>query len=116
MSKPAFRPIAPLDNVDDTALGVVADSLGVPTMVRPAATTASKPPPTAPVPIVPARPEKLTVELPGYLLDAIKQKAALERTSIRHLVMLAFKALGLPVAAEDMIADARRTKQKYRKA
>ena len=69
MNKPNFRPIAPLD-VDDDALERVNERLGVPTMVRPAAkaqqdvVTASRP--TVPAP---KRQQKLTVRIPGYLVD-----------------------------------------------
>lgn len=89
MSKPNFRPIAPLD-VDDTALERVNERLGVPTMVRQpaqppqsAAMTASRQP-VAP----PRRQQKLTVRIPGYAVDALKRDALNARTTVRHLVLV----------------------------
>jgi hypothetical protein len=120
MSKPSFHPIAPLD-VDDAALERVNDRLGVPTMVRPAsksalpspvATARQEPRPSA---AAGARPqEKLTVELPGYLMDAMKQEALNRRTSVRHLVMIGLQKMGLAISPEDLVPDARRSTNKVR--
>ena len=74
MNKPNFRPIAPLD-VDDDALERVNERLGVPTMVRPPARQAQQDVVTASRPTVPPprRQQKLTVRIPGYLVDALKR-------------------------------------------
>ncbi len=107
MSKPNFRPIAPLD-ADDSALERVNERLGVPTMVRPqakstgvAAVTASR---TAVPP--PRRQQKLTVRIPGYLVDALKQRALDQRTTVRHLVLLALQRDGYTIDAVDLLPGA----------
>lgn len=112
MSKPIFRPIAPLE-VDDTALERVNDRLGVPTMVRPAAkaaetvsrrevqTTASRPAVTPP-----RRQQKLTVRVPEYLVDALKRDALDQKTSVRHLVLLALQKSGYKIDAADLLPGA----------
>jgi hypothetical protein len=104
MSKPQFRPITPLD-VDDAALDRINDTLGVPTMVRPAPSLPQVKPKPAPRPQ-----EKLTIELPGYLMDAMKLAAVKQRVSVRHLVMLALQAHGMTIEPEDLVPDARRRK------
>ena len=106
MSKPNFRPIAPLD-VDDDALERVNERLNVPTMVRSPAkapqdvVTASRPavPP-------PRRQQKLTVRIPGYLVDALKRDALEQRTTVRHLVLLALQKDGYAVEAADLLPGA----------
>lgn len=116
MSKPTFRPIASPLAVDDMALERVNEQLGVPTMVRSKPVSAphetarsgalSESPPAA----LPARAqEKLTAELPIYLMDALKQEAARRRVSVRYLVMLGLQATGFTIMAEDMVPDARRS-------
>ncbi len=106
MSKPNFRPIAPLD-VDDHALERVNERLGVPTMVRsPAkpqqdAVTASRRDVQPP-----RRQQKLTVRIPGYLVDALKRNALEQRTTVRHLVLLALQKDGYIVEASDLLPGA----------
>lgn len=106
MSKPNFRPIAPLD-VDDDALERVNERLGVPTMVRPPAKTqqavvsASRPAATPP-----RRQQKLTVRIPGYLVDALKRDALEQRTTVRHLVLLALQKDGYKIDAADLLPGA----------
>lgn len=136
---PNFRPITtPLD-VPDDALDRINDQLGVPTMV-PAPKPSSKSPEngtvdaaTAPVSGHPSGKEKtaprskksapasmasrgpvekLTIELPGYLTDALKRDALDRRTTVRHVVMLGLQALGLEIEAADLVPDARRTRHK----
>ena len=104
MSKPNFRPIAPLDANDDE-LDRVNERLGVPTMVRPpvkpsqqAAVTASR---QAVKP--PRRQQKLTVRIPDYLVHELKHKAVEERTTVRHLVLLAMQKAGYRVEAADLL-------------
>lgn len=103
MNKPNFRPIAPLD-VDDTALERVNDRLGVPTMVRSpakAAETASRPAVTPP-----RRMQKLTTRVPDYLVDALKRDALDQKTSVRHLVLLALQTAGYNIDATDLLPGA----------
>jgi hypothetical protein len=107
MTRPHFRPIAPLD-VDDTALERVNERLGVPTMVRPAAkvtqtdgVTASRQPVEPP-----RRQRKLTTRIPGYLTDELKQKALDQRTTVRLLLLLALKKDGYRVDPEDLLPGA----------
>lgn len=108
-----FRPIAgPLD-VDDAALDRVNSQLGVPTMTKPAAL-----PQPALAGSLPERaaPEKLTIELPRYLADAIRRAAAEQRTTARHLVILALRAQGFEVDDADLVPDGRRARGKSRNA
>jgi hypothetical protein len=114
-----FRPIAvPLD-VDDAALDRVNAQLGVPTMTKPAANPkAAARPPVAETPPPPDRsaPEKLTIELPRYLADAIRRTAVEQRTTARHLVMLALRKNGFEVDEADLVPDGRRARGKSRTA
>lgn len=107
MSKPNFRPIAPLD-ADDSELDRVNERLGVPTMVRPQAKAAGVAVATASRPAVPPprRQQKLTVRIPGYLVDALKRKALEQRTTVRHLVLLALQKDGYTVEAADLLPGA----------
>ena len=108
MTKHNFRPIiAPLD-VDDDALERVNQRLGVPTMVRPVSkasqtdgVTASRQP-VAP----PRRQQKLTLRVPGYLVDAMKQKALDHRTTVRYLVLMALQKDGYTVEPADLLPGA----------
>lgn len=106
MSKPHFRPIAPLD-VDDNALDKINDRLGVPVMVRPpsagnqtAETTVRQAAKTA------SRQQKLTLRVPDYLVDALKRNALDQRTTLRRLVMLALQKDGYSIKAEDLLPGA----------
>lgn len=107
MSKPNFRPIAPLD-ADDSELERVNERLGVPTMVRTpakvsqqAVVTASRQPVTPP-----RRQQKLTVRIPGYLVDVLKRNALEQRTTVRHLVLLSLQKDGYTVEAADLLPGA----------
>jgi hypothetical protein len=59
--------------------------------------------------------EKLSVELPGYLTDALKRQAAENRTSVRYIVMRGLVAIGFDIAPADLVPDARRLARKSRK-
>lgn len=99
---PSFRSIAePLD-VDDTALARVSDGLGVPTLTRPEASKSVE----LRTPL-----EKLTIEVPGYLADAVRRAALDRRSTVRHVVLAALRADGFEIAEVDMIADGRRTRR-----
>jgi hypothetical protein len=135
--RPSFRDIAPPLDVDDGALAALADQMGVPTLVKPAAKPAanrSEAPQDAPGPeprpspapaakdSPPAREtvpgpaldrralEKLTVELPGYLMDAIKQDALNRHTTARHVVLMALQSAGFQVEPADLVPYAPRRK------
>ena len=130
--RPTFRPIAaPLD-VDDSALERISDSLGVPALVKSESGPLAKPPQTpqnsanevtrpspgpkpkdSPVAKKPALPlpgpvEKLSIELPGYLTDAMKRQCVEARTSLRHIVMLGLVELGYHIEPGDLVPDGRR--------
>jgi hypothetical protein len=135
MTRPPFRSIsAPLD-VDDATLAKVADKMGVPTLVSPTSPVAadtvqtppmhalaptteptrakpnlrSKRPPAVPRPEKPLI-DKLTIELPGYLVDAVKRRALDQRSTARHVILLALRDAGFQVEAGDLIPDGRRTR------
>lgn len=111
-----FRPIAvPLD-VDDAALDRVNTQLGVPTLTKPAANAVAVPRAVAEVPAMPERAaiEKLTIELPRYLADALRRAAVEQRTTARHLVMLALRKDGFEVQETDLVPDGRRARAKGR--
>ncbi len=117
---PSFRSIAaPLD-VDDAALDRINTQLGVPTLTKPVANAKperkEKSPAPAPVAAEDVRAplEKLTIEVPAYLADAMKRAALDKRTTVRHLVMTALKKSGFEIAASDLVADGRRTRAKLR--
>lgn len=135
-SRPTFRPItSPLD-VDDGALARLNEQLGVPALVKsgperpaigqetaqdspkqsprpsPTRTQQDSPRPKKTALATPGPVEKLSVELPGYLTDALKRHAAENRTSVRHIVMRGLEALGFEIATGDMHPDARRRPRK----
>lgn len=111
-----FRPIAvPLD-VDDAALDRVNSQLGVPTLTKPAANAVVARRAAQEAPPLPDRIalEKLTIELPRYLADALRRAAVERRTTARHLVMLALRKDGFQVGESDLVPDGRRARAKAR--
>ena len=70
--------------------------------------------PPAPAKSAPVRPplEKLTIELPSYLMDALRRSALDERTTVRHVVMLALQKKGFKVEKSDLVPDGRRQRAK----
>ena len=136
--RPTFRPITtPLD-VDDGGLDRLNEQLGVPALVRSAPEIPASGPGTTPdspkqeprpspspaasdsprakksAPAIPGPVEKLSIELPGYLTDALKRQAAENRSSVRHIVMRGLAALGFEIASGDLVPDARRVSRKIR--
>lgn len=120
---PSFRSIAaPLD-ADDAALDRVNASLGVPKLtkadlsenpklfhfksevVSAKADAARSAAPSARAPA-----EKLTIEIPAYLGDAIRRAAVVDRKTARHVVMEALKEAGFKVEDVDLVPDGRRTR------
>ena len=131
--RPSFRDIAPPLDVDDGALKKLADHMDVPVLRKPepnrhpplqdapkphplpSPATMDKDPPavqkTAPAPVSDRRAlEKLTAELPGYLMDAIKQDALNRHTTARHVVLLALQSAGFVVEPADLVPYAPRRK------
>lgn len=103
MTKPNFRPIAPLD-ADDAALDRVNETLGVPTMIRPnagAAKTQSRP---AAKPS--RRQKKVTFRGPEPVIDALKLDALNQKTTIRNLILIALRDKGYAVTDEDLAPGA----------
>jgi hypothetical protein len=52
--------------------------------------------------------EKITVELPGYVTAAMRQRSAQERLSHRYYVLMGLRAIGFEVADQDLVPDGRR--------
>ena len=132
MSKPApvFRQIGPLE-VPDDALNALSEKLGVPSLVRPPpapaavapAAPVSEPPASPPAPRepvlrapvaeeAPSPIEKLTIEIPGYLAQALRRDCAEKRVTNRYLVLLGLQAIGYAVEAADLVPDLRRPRYK----
>lgn len=103
MSKPQYRPIAPLD-VDDAALERVNESLGVPTMVRPQPNAAEPTRRRAVKP--PRRQRKLTIRAPEPVIDTLKLDALNQRTTVRNLILQSLRASGYAVIDEDLLPGA----------
>jgi hypothetical protein len=133
MSKPAFRQISgPLD-VPDEALSRISDSLGVPVLAKVPAERPipgpelaqdspnpdARPSPTPKTPAVkkPAAASivKLSVNVPAYVVDAIRLKAAQERSTSRQIVLLSLQALGFVIEPGDLFADGRRPERKRKR-
>ena len=137
--RPSFRDIAPPLDVDDGALKKLADHMDVPVLWqarRPSPTPIDHQPlqdaPRAGAPPLPCRHgrkthprsrkpapatapdrralEKLTVELPGYLMDAIKRDAIDRHSTARHVVLLALQSAGFTVEPADLVPYAPRRK------
>ncbi|MEQ1647051.1 MAG: hypothetical protein ABL901_03495 [Hyphomicrobiaceae bacterium] len=110
-----FRSIAePLD-VDDAALDRLNGELGVPTLTHSVANVRrekSREPLPAKAAPVRSSLEKLTIELPSYLMDALRRSALDERTTVRHVVMLALQKKGFKVEKSDLVPDGRRQRAK----
>jgi hypothetical protein len=107
MTKPNFRPIAPLEDVDDAALERVNETLRVPTMVRSGskAPTPSEPS-SRPAALPPRQQQKLTVRIPVAIADALKQDALTQRSKVRILVLKSLRDAGYPVLDEDLLPGA----------
>lgn len=103
MSKPNFRPIAPLD-ADDAALERVNETLGVPTMVRSPAKAALPPRRSDVAPS--RRQKKVTFRGPEPAIDALKLDALTQRTTVRNLILIALRDKGYPVIDEDLLPGA----------
>ncbi|MGE4129905.1 MAG: hypothetical protein AB7E80_17225, partial [Hyphomicrobiaceae bacterium] len=98
----------PLD-VDDSELDRINATLGVPTMTRPPREQPAAVPLAAPLAAIQ---EKLTIEVPEYLMTAVRRAALDQRSSIRHVVMQALRQDGFEIAESDMVPDGRRSRSK----
>ena len=58
--------------------------------------------------------EKITVELPGYVTAAMRQRSAAERLSHRYYVLMGLRAIGFEVDDQDLIPDGRRSRPRGR--
>lgn len=133
--RPSFRDIAPPLDVDDGSLTKLADQLAVPKLVKPAPEppiAGQEPPQDAPKPaprsstaVKPgnapaakksaaasisrqATVDSFTIEIPRYLIHAIKRDALDRDASARYVVMLALQKAGFEIDEADMVPDARR--------
>ena len=61
---------------------------------------------------LPAPIERLHVELPGYVTDAMRMEAATKRTSMRHIVLRGLAAIGFQIDSADLAPDGRRKSAK----
>lgn len=122
MSKTQRAPFQPLSSDIDDSLEQLARQKGVGMMVKPEnseqgpeTATPSDPSPRPkrvkpPVEEATPRSQMKTVnmELPLYVWTDLKIRAAHKQTSVRHIVMTALKAAGVPIAQADMVEDGRR--------
>jgi len=58
--------------------------------------------------ITPAPTERVAVDLPVYLIDAIRKKAAEDNVTRRYLYLKAFRSSGFTIQDVDMMEDGRR--------
>lgn len=119
--RPSFQSVE-LDPID-ARLDAKAAEKGIPTLVSPRI----EEPPAAltPVPAGPAslrnagrgpstqatprsRMRGLKIELPDYVWVELKKHAAEEMVSLRHVIMMALRAKGIPINDADMVEDGRR--------
>jgi hypothetical protein len=129
-SRPQFRPIPAPPPVDDATLEQIADKLGVPKLVTPV----PDPPMADQIPAVdkpraepgpsptartakrthaqkkrpPVEMMKFSAQIPVYVSQAINQRAAADRCTVRHLLLLGMRAIGIPVEDADLVPDGRR--------
>lgn len=58
--------------------------------------------------VAPAPTERVAVDLPVYLIDAIRKKAAEDNVTRRYLYLKAFRSAGFTIQDVDMMEDGRR--------
>lgn len=115
---PSFRSIAAPIDADDATLDSINAKLGVPILTKP--TSADKPArqlksadSAAPIHDAAQAPiEKLTIELPDYLADALRRTALDRKSSARHVIMAALQKDGFKIAAVDLVPDGRRARRR----
>ncbi len=121
--RPAFQSLE-LDPID-ARLEAKAAERGIPTLVTPK--NDESPVDETPAPPVSASPaprkvsrgpstqatprsrmKGLKIELPDYVWIALKKRAAEDMVSLRHVIMMALRAKGIPINDVDMVEDGRR--------
>jgi hypothetical protein len=70
------------------------------------------PEPTPPQPTPRPRIKSMNLELPDYVMRALKEMALRDDCSVRHIIMRSLAREGIPVQPADMIADGRRLRGK----
>lgn len=113
MSKSPAIQIQPIDfDKIEEAVELTAQARGLPKHVYPAAVPA--PLPTAVQPVQPLKKKRavcrFTVEVPDYVAQQIYARAAATnpRSTSKHVVLSALKAIGIRVDDEDLVTDGRR--------
>jgi hypothetical protein len=121
--RPSFLSVE-LDPID-ARLDAKAAEKGIPTLVSPrieetapagipaaAASAALAPRKQGRGPSTEATPRSrmrgLKIELPDYVWVELKKQAAEEMVSLRHVIMKALRAKGIPINDADMVEDGRR--------
>jgi hypothetical protein len=121
-AKPTFQSVE-IDLID-RRLDVQAAEKGIPTLMAPkvepggpaaeavpatpAAAPESRRARSAPRSTPRARMKTLNIEVPDYAWVAIKMRAAKEMVSVRHIIMLALREIGIEINDVDMVEDGRR--------
>ena len=118
MSTKSPIPLKPLDfGATAKAVEAFTQRHNVPSLSYPAAPPPSPPtqPPVAaapmPAPVQTAARvmKRLPMEVPEYVMDALKKKASETKgASVRYVVLCALKAYGIEVRDEEMVLDRRR--------
>lgn len=107
--KGTANPAEPNFNAIGSKVKAYAQEHSVPHKVSSATPARTEPPPRAaltPLPVAKKLTHRLTVDIPSYLYDDIKDRA--KRTTVRFVVLSAFAEAGHHVAPEDLIEDGRR--------
>ena len=117
------KPFIPISaDIDDDKLEKLAQDKGVSTLVTPQdlpqpgrdnAQPQAEPvidPETIPTPR--SQMKNLNVEVPDYVWRDLKIRAAHRQTSVRHVLMLALKDLGVPIRDADLSEDGRQMRGK----
>lgn len=72
----------------------------------------SKQAPRTPQPTPRTRIKSMNLELPDYVMRALKEMALRDDCSVRHIIMRSLAKEGIPIQPADMIADGRRLRGK----
>lgn len=112
--QPILRPARPEADKEENLLEALAARKGIgrlqgPEEPEPAADLgpAQKPGPTPR-----SRAKSMNLELPDYVMRALKEVALHENCSVRHVIMRALLKEGIAIDPADMIADGRRLRGK----
>lgn len=105
-------------DIDDASLERLAQEKGVATLVKtappveegsqPKPVRAAKPKPNPKsVPTPRNRMRNLNIEVPDYVWTDLKIRAAHRQTSVRHVLLVALRDLGVPIRKADLIDTGR---------